>query len=149
MLSVAAGLDFLAKIPLYEREKPYHVLPSAERKLSQDLEAALTNVQWEATRLTIQDTRDHPPFELENFQSKHDYLDEVAKFLKGFLTPQPELIISLDCKIRKSIPFGAGMYNVNDPLMVEGIPVGVHVFINVGHILNYSLDIMPEITREA
>ena len=122
MPTVVAELDFLAKLPLYEKQKPYHVFPSLDQELSRELESALTNVHWDAVEVTIHDTRDETvPFNLteSGFQivrhvfehnvdihslgSRLEYLKEVGRMLESFLDPRPDLVVPCDFGVSYSL----------------------------------------------
>lgn len=120
MPSVQAQLDFLPRLAVYEKEKPYHIFPSAEQKIHEELECALTNVRWEPTNVTILDTRDHPPSCLDNsgfqivkwdfsttidtngWDARLSYLSEVSALLSKTLKPTPVLVVPFECKVRFS-----------------------------------------------
>jgi len=56
MSSITSTVKFLAKIPLYEDEKPYFIVPLANSSLDPDSQR-LTNLQFDEIPLNIQDAR--------------------------------------------------------------------------------------------
>jgi hypothetical protein len=109
MPSLVASLEFLADSPIYESEKPFMVLSSAE--LSQD---PVTNIQLEDRDVEITDMRgghfglDEHGFQILQHKSEHLHITDLAgvqayksecEELLATVFPHAEKIYTYDCVV--------------------------------------------------
>ncbi|KAK5049941.1 hypothetical protein LTR84_004060 [Exophiala bonariae] len=133
MEPVTAPLAFLSRLPLYTYQKPYIVIPpkgSGEKPAEQ---RRLENLEFSQVPVIINDMRmrkesslsvngfqkfDHPfgPFDLDE-ASVLAYRGQTESILREILDAEA---------YRRNSPLEVLELDVNDPLLVEGPPTGVH-----------------------
>ena len=151
MPDVTAKIEFLAKRPLYESEKPFLLLPSKEQNLDPD-EIRLNNLEFEShDGLIVKDMRmqkdlsiDSCGFEfhsqpsvISNFDQSNDievYREETQQMLAERFGA--ERVVTYEVRLRKNLDFNRKEFDVYDKLLVEGPAKGAHN----GGLANRSLE---------
>jgi hypothetical protein len=105
MPSIDAELTFLANIPLYDKEKPYHILLAVGDPVNNDPTIPLGNLQWEEHQINLHDMRElsdgigmdvcgfevlqHPTkvslaeaFDVLDMNTMDEYKNETSEYLK-------------------------------------------------------------------
>jgi len=141
MPDVRSTLEFLARLPLYETEKPYLYLPGKDEGLDPNV-TKLDNLEFEHhSDILIRDMRQHPElkfddcgFELHEHPSRYQQFDkasdiesyraETEKLLKTRFNA--EKVMLYDIRLRKNNSFDRTEFDVYDPLVVEGPAKGAH-----------------------
>ncbi|KAJ9617238.1 hypothetical protein H2200_000959 [Cladophialophora chaetospira] len=141
MPDVHSALDFLAKLPLYETEKPYLYLPSSDEGLDPNV-TKLDNLKFENhSGILIRDMRLHPElrfdecgFDFHNLPSHYKRFDsagdiegyrvETEKLLKERF--HAEKVMVYEIRLRRNEIFARTEFDVYDPLLVEGPAKGAH-----------------------
>ncbi|KAI9835390.1 MAG: hypothetical protein M1819_002307 [Sarea resinae] len=141
MPSIVAPIEYLAKLPLYETEKPWSALLSNGKQFFEKGER-LDNVEFEYQDCTITDIVDNPTLNLETngFQlykqtSQHlsnfdtiekvdAYKAETAAWLKEKLGAV--YVNTYDCRPRLNIEPTRQTVDVMDPLLVDQPARGAH-----------------------
>ncbi|KAI9881843.1 MAG: hypothetical protein M1823_006445, partial [Watsoniomyces obsoletus] len=135
MPEVEASLEFLARLPLYETEKPYLMLPQKGSGLDPD-DTRLDNLEFERhDHVIIKDMRgedyvsiDSCGFEVyrhsscfSSFNSVEDinaYKSETESVLrKRFMAAH---VVTYDSRLRRNEDFGRREIDLTDKLIVEG-----------------------------
>lgn len=141
MPAVQATLEFLAKIPLYDTEKPYLYLPGKDEKLDPD-QTRLDNMEYELhPDILIKDIREQPsltldkcgfeyvthPFPCESLETRQEiskYCSEMERLLAERF--QAERVVTYEHRLRKNELVRRTEFDVYDPLLVEGPAKGAH-----------------------
>ena len=142
MPDVEASLDFLARLQLYETEKPYVFLPLKSLGLDPD-ETRLDNLEFEShEHIPIRDMRDVPDLSIDTngfeyyahetnfrkFDTTADidaYRSETEKLLQKRFSA--EYVLTFEVRLRRNEDFGRREFDMEDMLMVEGPAKGAHV----------------------
>ncbi len=142
MPNVEAKMDFLARIPLYQTEKPYVFLPLKSLGLDPD-EIRLDNLEFEShEHIAIQDMRKIPElsvdsygFEYHSHETKYQKFDTPAD-IDAYRSETEELlrkrfsaacVLTFEVRLRRNEEFGRREFDIDDKLMVEGPAKGAHV----------------------
>ena len=141
MTSVRARIEFLSRLPLYQHEKPYLLLPSPEQNLDPD-QTRLDNLEYEYhDDIEIRDMRsrtdlsiDSCGFEfsshtskLNNFDDPEDietYRAETQQLLKKRFSA--DKVLTYEIRLRKNQDFNRKQFDIYDKLLVEGPAKGAH-----------------------
>ncbi len=114
MATVKTSLAFLADIPLYDREKPYFIIPAVENSIDPN-DPRITNVQLVEHPTDVIDARGKT-FRVEDngfqviyhkshclnitdIRALNDYKAETESFLSSVF-PDAEHIYTYDCRVR-------------------------------------------------
>lgn len=142
MPSVESNLDFLARSPLYETEKPYLYLPLKGQGLDPD-KHRLDNLDFENhTGIVMKDMREetsinvethgfefhHHSSSLTEFSSTSDidsYQAETEQLLRERFSAA--YVLTYDVRLRRNEYFGRREIDYLDKLLVEGPAKGAHV----------------------
>jgi hypothetical protein len=141
MPDVHSTLEFLARLPLYETEKPYLYLPGKDEGLDPDV-VKLDNLEYEHhSGILIKDVRQHPElsfddcgFEFHEYPSRYKQF-ETAADTEGYRAETEQLlkkrfnaerVMVYDIRLRKNDAFNRSEFDVYDPLLVEGPARGAH-----------------------
>ncbi|RMD44486.1 hypothetical protein DV735_g656, partial [Chaetothyriales sp. CBS 134920] len=141
MNPISTSLEFLTKLPLYEEDKPYILIPSAgnEKGWKPD-DPRLQNLSFSQSPVLVHDMRrlssyslsstgfqsfehEFKPFKLEK-ECVLEYRRQTEDVLKQILNAED--VICYDFRHRKNEPLERMQIDVNDPLLTEGPPTGVH-----------------------
>ncbi|EXJ60697.1 hypothetical protein A1O7_04850 [Cladophialophora yegresii CBS 114405] len=141
MPDVRSTLEFLARLPLYETEKPYLYLPGKDEGLDPNV-TKLDNLEYEHhSGILIKDVRQHPElsfddcgFEFQEFPSRYKQFETAADTdgyraeTEQILTKRfnAERVMVYDIRLRKNDTFGRSEFDVYDPLLIEGPAKGAH-----------------------
>jgi hypothetical protein len=142
MPHVTSSIEYLQKLPLYETEKPYWCMLTPRDGFDPD-EERLDNLEFETRdRITITDIRslgEEPSistcgFEVMShessvlaFESENDVQackKETELLLMKVLGA--EFVKTYELRSRKNIPIERQVFNIADPLLVEGPARGAH-----------------------
>lgn len=141
MPDICAEIDFLAKLELYAKERPYIMLLGVDDEI--DEEVPITNLQFETkSNIHIQDMREHPElsFSLCGFEFLRHHQSAVTMFdtegdIMLYKAETESLLLShfdavkvltYEVKLRKNIQFERTEYDANDELVIEGPATGAH-----------------------
>ncbi|RMZ83334.1 hypothetical protein DV737_g1739, partial [Chaetothyriales sp. CBS 132003] len=141
MSEVKASIEFLAKLPLYETQKPYLLLPSEHQGLDPD-EIRLNNLEFERhDDVTIKDMRHIKELSIEccgfefyphssTISSFHD-ADDIEKYraeTQHLLSSRfgADKVMTYEIRLRKNQDFGRKKFDVYDKLLEEGPAKGAH-----------------------
>ena len=75
---IQASIDFLANIPLYDDEKPFHYHAPAAIDIDED-KIQTTNIQWDSRLVTLRSMRDRNDLNLET--NGFSYVQHKSKCL--------------------------------------------------------------------
>ncbi len=142
MPDVEARLEFLSRLPLYETEKPFYLLPWKGSGLDPD-EVRLNNLEFEQQScIKIRDMRTETHLSVEcsgfefcehntafrSFSSTQD-LDGYAAETETLLSQRLSSIYvhTYDVRLRRNEVFGRREVDLNDKMTVEGPARGAHV----------------------
>jgi hypothetical protein len=158
MPDVTSSLDFLARLPLYDTEKPYLYLPSKDEELNPDT-TRLDNLEFEHhSGIVIRDLRerdldfDDCGFMIKLHPSKFRHFED-AKVIAAYQTETEELlrtefdaerVIIYDVRLRKNTKFQRTEFDFLDPMLREGPAIGAHNG-GIEHMLRDG--IAPTLTR--
>ena len=142
MPNVVGTIEYLQQLPLYEEEKPYWCLLTPREGFDPD-KHRLDNLEFEDRGgLTITDIRDMPEspgldtfgFQVLSHESSRktfetkahvdEYKRETEQLLKDHLGA-----VSVTCyelRNRKNLNIARSVFNILDPLLVEGPARGAH-----------------------
>lgn len=142
MPAVQASLEYLQKLPLYDKEKPYWCFLTPREGFDPDKQR-VDNLEFEAHEdITIQDVResgtrvslDECGFQLilhntknlhfENAEAVAKYRSETEDLLRN--TFGAVYVACYDTRLRKNVQFKHSQIDLNDPLRVEGPARGAH-----------------------
>ena len=140
MPDVITTLEFLARLPLYETEKPYLYLAGKDEGLDPNV-MKLDNLEFERhSGITIHDMRqqelkfddcgfefDHCPSRFKQFTKREEiegYIAETEKFLKTRFNA--EKVAIYDTRLRRNDAIDRTEFDVYDPLLIEGPARGAH-----------------------
>lgn len=143
MPDVEASLDFLARLKLYESEKPYVFLPLESLGLDPD-ETRLDNLEFEShEHIPIRDMRDVPDLSVDingfeyyrhethfrKFDAPAD-IDAYRSETDGLLQKRfsAMYVLTSEVRLRRNEAFGRREFDdIEDKLMVKGPAKGAHV----------------------
>ncbi|KIV92764.1 hypothetical protein, variant [Exophiala mesophila] len=141
MPAVRATLEFLAKSPLYETEKPYLYLPGKDEDIDLD-NTRLDNMEYEShANILIRDMRETPDlcldqcgFEYTTHDFSHQALEsrqnivEYCSQINDLLAHRfkAERVVTYEHRLRKNEMLSRTEFDVYDPLLVEGPAKGAH-----------------------
>ncbi|ETI24450.1 hypothetical protein G647_03819 [Cladophialophora carrionii CBS 160.54] len=141
MPDVRTTLEYLARLPLYETEKPYLYLPGKDEGLDPNV-TKLDNLEYERhSGILVKDVRQHPElnfddcgFEFQEYPSRYQqfataadtdrYRAETEQILKKRFNA--ERVMVYDIRLRKNDSFHRSEFDVYDPLLIEGPAKGAH-----------------------
>jgi hypothetical protein len=142
MPDVVSSIEYLQKLPLYDTEKPYWCLLTPREGFDPD-KHRLDNLEFEnRPGLTITDIRDaREEYTLEScgfqvlshesktvqFETVDDvetYKRETEELLKAQLGAT--FVVCYELRNRKNIHIDRQVFNILDPLLVEGPARGAH-----------------------
>ena len=141
MPDVKTAIEYLAKLPLYETEKPYLLLPGKDQGLDPD-KTRLDNLEFERhADILVSDMRDKPSldinecgFEYYTHQSRYEtfgrsgdiegYKQETQQLLKHRFNAVK--VLTYEARLRKNQAFDRREFDIYDPLLVEGPAKGAH-----------------------
>jgi N-acetyl-beta-hexosaminidase len=142
MPSVQASIEYLQRLPRYEKEKPYWCFFPPREGFDPDVQR-VDNLEWEAhSNIAIKDIResknefkiDDCGFEVFDHESKFekfekaedvtDYKLETERLLKEEM--KAVYVKCYDSRLRKNVPFQRTCLDLNDPLLMEGPARGAH-----------------------
>jgi hypothetical protein len=142
MPAVQASLEYLQKLPLYEKVKPYWCFLTPREGFDPDKQR-VDNLEFEAhENITVQDIRESStkisleecgfqviPHKTKNlsFESAEavaTYKSETEDLLRK--TFGAVYVICYDTQLRKNVPFKRSQLDLNDPLTAEGPARGAH-----------------------
>ena len=141
MSDVRSNLEFLARLPLYDKEKPYVYLPGKDEDLDPSV-TKLDNLHFELHPVLIRDMRRRPElsldecgFEFREYPSHYKRFDKVAD-IEGYRAEtelflakrfNAEKVVVYDARLRKNDTFkDRTEFDVYDPLLLEGPAKGAH-----------------------
>jgi len=141
MPDVTADIEFLADLPLYQKEKPYLALLPPREDRDPDKQR-LDNLEFEVHRgITITDIRDTKGFTIEkcgfevvSHESQHLAFRDVAD-VDAYKRETEHLlrttlgavhVLCYDLGLRKNDPIRRKQFDINEPLLVEGPAKGAH-----------------------
>lgn len=141
MPDVRSTLEFLAKLPLYETEKPYLYLPGPDEGLDPNV-TKLDNLEFEShAGVLIRDMRQHSEltfddcgFEFHDLPSRYKRFDDAAS-IEGYRAETEKLlkarfhaekVMVYEIRLRRNDTFVRSEFDVYDPLLVEGPAKGAH-----------------------
>jgi len=141
MPDIRAGIDYLARLDLYKREKPYLYLLGENDEVEDDV--PLTNLEFTTQPdVQIQDMRDKSGLKFSEcgfeFQGHHesavasfDNLDDINLYTLETETLLMQRfkalkVLTYEVKLRKNLQFERESYDVNDKLVIEGPAKGAH-----------------------
>lgn len=141
MPSVKANIEFLARLDKYRSERPYVVLLGEDEDSDDDIPSS--NLQFDLVpQINVYDMREHPELSFEQcafeyipyhqsevtaFETPADiaaYVSETKSLLKNRF--EAVHVCTYDVKLRRNITFDRQVYDVDDPLVIEGPAVGAH-----------------------
>jgi len=142
MPAVKASIEYLQKLPLYEKEKPFWCFLPPRDGFDPDKQR-VDNLEWEDhPDILIQDIRDRKSqfkiddcgFEvlnhrsdISNFKSALDvtrYKVETEQLLQDEM--QAVYVHCYDSRLRENVTFQRTQLDLNDPLLKEGPARGAH-----------------------
>ncbi|RMZ86696.1 hypothetical protein DV736_g6080, partial [Chaetothyriales sp. CBS 134916] len=139
--SVKATIEFLAKLPLYETEKPYLLLPSEHQGLDPD-EIRLNNLEFEHhDDVIIKDMRQTKELSVDccgfefyphssAISSFHDAgdIEEYRVETQHLLASRfgAEKVMTYEIRLRRNQDFNRKKFDVYDKLLEEGPAKGAH-----------------------
>jgi hypothetical protein len=142
MPTVQASLEYLQKLPLYEKEKPYWCFLPPDESFDPDTQR-VDNLEFEHhPGITIRDIRELNPkakigeygFEVLSHTSRFsrfDKKDDVEQYkmeTEELLREKMDAVYvtCYDSRLRKNIPFVRNELDLNDLLLTEGPARGAH-----------------------
>ena len=141
MPAVQTSIEFLAKLPLYDTEKPYLFLPGKHQGLDPD-KTRLDNLEFERhDNILVRDMRDEPSldvnqcgFEYYTHRSQYECFDNAGE-IDGYKSETQKLlqqrfnavkVLTYEARLRRNQRFDRKEFDVYDPLLVEGPAKGAH-----------------------
>lgn len=141
MPAVQTSIEFLAKLQLYETEKPYLLLPGKDQGLDPDV-TRLDNLEFERRDgILVRDMRDDPSldvndcgFEYYTHHSQYERFD-AAGDIDGYKLETQELlkerfsavkVLTYEARLRRNQKFDRKEFDIYDPLLIEGPAKGAH-----------------------
>ena len=137
-----AEIEFLADLPLYQREKPYLCLLSPEQKIDPD-QVRLDNLEFEKhSNIKIEDIREHPELRLEDCGFEYlQHRSAISEFAvpadvdaykretEGLLKDRFEAVrvLTYELRLRKNQEFRRKQFDLNEKLLLEGPAKGAHI----------------------
>ena len=148
MSAVRTSIDFLAKLPLYDNEKPYLFLPGKDQGLDPD-KIRLDNLEFERHGdILVKNMRDEASLDIdqcgfeyrthnseyERFGTSSD-IDNYKKETQGLLKERfgAVKVTTYEARLRKNQKFDRREFDIYDPLLVEGPAKGAHNGMYVVH----------------
>jgi hypothetical protein len=142
MPAVQSSLEYLQKLELYEREKPYWCFQQPHEGFDPDKQR-LDNLEFEQRPgISIQDIRESETdpridvcgFQVLSHQSRFAHFEKPSDFTEYKAETEWLLrrdmnavyVNTYDWRLRKNIPFHRREMDLNDPLVAEGPARGVH-----------------------
>ena len=142
MPDIEARMEFLARLPLYESEKPYLLLPLKASGLDPD-ETRLDNLEFESHgNILVKDMRHMADLSIEsNGFEYHSHETNVRCFdapkdIDSYQSETQDLlrqrfsasyVHTYDVRLRSNERFSRREFDLHDKLMIEGPAKGVHV----------------------
>ncbi|KAH8704215.1 hypothetical protein BGW36DRAFT_458326 [Talaromyces proteolyticus] len=156
MPSVQTTLEFLAKLPLYQTKKPFCRVPKEDENETNP--EGLSNIQWHNGDVTIKDLRDitdtfkldvcgfqvvGQPFAVSQLDENAiaQYQKDTEAFLKEFL--KADYVVCHDCRRRKNATYPSATLDINNPMLIQTLPHGVH-----DNTFEYSISLITKILNE-
>ena len=142
MPDVEAQMEFLARLPLYESEKPYLLLPLKGSGLDPD-EIRLDNLEFEShDHINIKDMRQAPGLSIDTsgfefyqhdtafrtFESSEDinrYMEETEEVLKKRFSAVH--VVTYDARLRRNENLTRREFDMQDKMTIEAPAKGAHV----------------------
>lgn len=141
MPDVKAKIEFLARLDKYRTEKPY-VIVLGEDEDSDD-EIPTSNLEFDLVpEIDLQDMREHTELEFDQcgFEFFAHHQSEVNEFqssaaIAAYAAETQTLlkdrfnavqVRTYEVKLRQNVSFDRQVFDLNDPLAVEGPAVGAH-----------------------
>lgn len=142
MPCVKANLEFLARLDRYKNEKPYVVLLGEDE--DSDDEVPTSNLQFDVVpQVDVRDMREHAELTFEEcaFEFVAHHQSEVTAFetptdVTAYAAETRSLLMdrfdaidvrTYEVKLRENVSFDRQLFDLDDPLEVEGPAVGVHI----------------------
>lgn len=141
MPDVNAKIEFLARSDRYKTEKPYVIVLGEDEEC--DGEVPISNLEFDVVpEIELRDMRGHAELDFERcaFEYVMHHQSEVTGFetpadIDAYMAETQSLlktrfdalqVRTYEVKLRQNVSFDRQVYDLNDPLAVEGPAVGAH-----------------------
>ena len=155
MPAVQTSIEFLAKLQLYETEKPYLLLPGKDQGLDPD-KTRLDNLEFERhDGILVRDMRHEPSldvnecgFEYYTHHSQYERFDAAGE-IDGYKLETEQLlkqrfsavkVLTYEARLRRNQKFDRKEFDIYDPLLIEGPAKGAHNGTYSSHVHDQSAD---------